>query len=147
MISIWEYGWCPFRGVQRLLPDGDSRRPWKPQPQGGRSGQRYATVTASLVETIVAVYEAPDDAVSARFTLMLGEMGNVQTETRKAFPESAFREIIHSMGPELPIPASSIARASRQCRLLRLHESRRVALCIIQGGARRRLEASRMTQN
>jgi uncharacterized protein with GYD domain len=46
----------------------------------------------------VAVYEAPDDAVSARFTLMLGEMGNVRTETLKAFPESAFREIIHSMG-------------------------------------------------
>jgi uncharacterized protein with GYD domain len=29
---------------------------------------------------------------------MLGEMGNVRTETLKAFPESAFREIIHSMG-------------------------------------------------
>jgi uncharacterized protein with GYD domain len=25
-------------------------------------------------------------------------MGNVRTETLKAFPESAFREIIHSMG-------------------------------------------------
>lgn len=46
----------------------------------------------------VAVYEAPDDAVAARFTLMLGEMGNVRTETLKAFPETAYREIIHSMG-------------------------------------------------
>jgi uncharacterized protein with GYD domain len=46
----------------------------------------------------VAVYDAPDDAVAARFTLMLGEMGNVRTETLKAFPEPAFREIIHSMG-------------------------------------------------
>jgi uncharacterized protein with GYD domain len=43
----------------------------------------------------VAVYEAPDDAVAARFTLMLGEMGY---ETLKAFPEPAFREIIRSIG-------------------------------------------------
>ncbi|HLZ67370.1 MAG TPA: GYD domain-containing protein [Aliidongia sp.] len=46
----------------------------------------------------VAVYEAPDDAVAARFTLMLGAMGNVRTETLKAFPETAYREIIHSLG-------------------------------------------------
>jgi len=46
----------------------------------------------------VAVYEAPDDAVAARFTLMLGEMGYVRTETLKAFPEPAFREIIRSIG-------------------------------------------------
>ena len=46
----------------------------------------------------VAVYDAPDDAIAARFTLMLAEMGNVRTETLKAFPESAFREIVHSMG-------------------------------------------------
>ena len=43
----------------------------------------------------VAVYEAPDDAVAARFTL--GEMGYVRTETLKAFPEPAFREIIRSI--------------------------------------------------
>jgi uncharacterized protein with GYD domain len=46
----------------------------------------------------VAIYEAPDDAVAARFTLMLGMFGNVRTETLKAFPEPAFREIIHSLG-------------------------------------------------
>src|SRR5579884_1989229 len=28
---------------------------------------------------LVAVYEAPDDAVAARFTLLLGQMGSVRT--------------------------------------------------------------------
>jgi uncharacterized protein with GYD domain len=45
----------------------------------------------------VAVYEAPDDAVAARFTLQLGMLGNVRTETLKAFPEAAYREIIRSV--------------------------------------------------
>jgi uncharacterized protein with GYD domain len=46
---------------------------------------------------IVAVYEAPDDAVAARFTLILGMLGNVRTTTLKAFPERAYREIINSL--------------------------------------------------
>jgi uncharacterized protein with GYD domain len=47
---------------------------------------------------IVTVYEAPDDAVAARFTLLLGELGFVRTRTLKAFPERAYREIVGSLG-------------------------------------------------
>ena len=47
---------------------------------------------------LVAVYEAPDDAVAARYTLLLGQMGAVRTTTLKAFPEAAYREIINSLG-------------------------------------------------
>ena len=47
---------------------------------------------------IVAVYEAPDDAVAARFTLQVGQLGNIRTRTLKAFPEAAYREIIASLG-------------------------------------------------
>lgn len=47
---------------------------------------------------IVAVYEAPDDAVAARFNLQLGMLGNIRTHTLKAFPEAAYREIITSLG-------------------------------------------------
>jgi uncharacterized protein with GYD domain len=47
---------------------------------------------------IVAVYDAPDDAVAARFSLILGMLGNVRTTTLKAFPERAYREIIASLG-------------------------------------------------
>ena len=46
---------------------------------------------------MVAVYEAPDDAVAARFALQVGLLGNVRTRTMKAFPESAYREIIASL--------------------------------------------------
>lgn len=47
---------------------------------------------------LVAVYDAPDDAVAARFTLLLAQLGSVRTKTLKAFPEAAYREIIHSLG-------------------------------------------------
>lgn len=47
---------------------------------------------------MVAIVEAPDDAVLARFALMLSSGGNVKTRTMKAFPEFAYREIISSLG-------------------------------------------------
>ena len=47
---------------------------------------------------MVVIFEAPDDAVAARFSLQLGMLGNVRTRTLKAFPEAAYREIINSLG-------------------------------------------------
>jgi len=47
---------------------------------------------------MVAVVEAPDDAVLARFALMLAANGNLKSRTMKAFPEFAYREIISSLG-------------------------------------------------
>lgn len=46
---------------------------------------------------LIGIYDAPDDAVAARFTLMLSRLGNVRTSSMKAFPEEAFRQIIHSL--------------------------------------------------
>ena len=46
---------------------------------------------------LVVIYEAPDDAVSARFTLMLGRLGNVRTTSMKAFPEEALLHIVESI--------------------------------------------------
>ncbi|MDJ0951030.1 MAG: GYD domain-containing protein [Alphaproteobacteria bacterium] len=46
---------------------------------------------------MVALYEASDDAVAARFTLQLAKRGNIRTRTLKAFPETAYREIIASL--------------------------------------------------
>ena len=62
---------------------------------GGRFQAVYMTMGA---HDLVLVYEAPDDAVAARFSLGLGMMGNVRTTTMKAFPEAAYREIIASLG-------------------------------------------------
>ena len=47
---------------------------------------------------MVAVCEAQDDAVIARFCLTLGQAGNVRTKTLKAFPEKAYRELIATLG-------------------------------------------------
>ena len=46
----------------------------------------------------VGICEAPDDAVMARYVLQLGGLGLVRTKTLKAFPETAYREIIRSLG-------------------------------------------------
>lgn len=46
---------------------------------------------------LVAIVEAPDDAIMARFTLQIGMQGSVRTHTLKAFPETAFREIVASL--------------------------------------------------
>jgi len=45
----------------------------------------------------IAICEAPDDAVMARYALQLGGLGFVRTKTMKAFPETAYREIIRSL--------------------------------------------------
>ena len=46
---------------------------------------------------LIFIYEAVDDATAARFTLSLSMLGNVRTQTMKAFPEAAYREIIASI--------------------------------------------------
>jgi uncharacterized protein with GYD domain len=46
---------------------------------------------------VVITYDAPDDAVAARFSLLLGKLGNVRTVSLKAFPEEAYRQIINSL--------------------------------------------------
>ena len=46
----------------------------------------------------VAIYEASDDAVAARFSLKLAQSGSVRAHTLKAFPERAFREVVGALG-------------------------------------------------
>jgi len=62
-------------------------------------GGRFVFLLMTMGEyDLVLVYEAPDDAVAARFTLLLGKQGSVRTKTLKAFPEAAYRAIIESLG-------------------------------------------------
>ncbi len=65
------------------------------EEMGGRMSSVFMTMGQY---DLVIVYEAPDDAVAARFTLMLGRLGNVRTQSLKAFPEEAYRGIIASLG-------------------------------------------------
>lgn len=61
---------------------------------GGSFGAFYMTMGE---HDMVAVYEAPDDAVAARFSLMLARGGAVRTRTMKAFPEQAYRQVMASL--------------------------------------------------
>lgn len=65
------------------------------QEMGGQFRALYLTMGDY---DLVGIYDAPDDAVAARFTLLLGKNGNVRTTSMKAFPEEAFRQIIASLG-------------------------------------------------
>ena len=62
---------------------------------GGEFAQVYLTMGP---HDMVLVYEAPDDATAARFTLRLGMLGYFRTTTLKAWPEAAYREIIAHLG-------------------------------------------------
>jgi uncharacterized protein with GYD domain len=67
--------------------------------QLGEMGGSFKAFYLTMGECdMVAVVEAPDDAVLARFALMLSAGGSVRTRTLKAFPEFAYREIITSLG-------------------------------------------------
>jgi uncharacterized protein with GYD domain len=46
---------------------------------------------------LVCIIEAPDDETYARAMLTLGSLGNIQTETLKAFSEADYRKIIGAM--------------------------------------------------
>ncbi len=61
-------------------------------------GGQFRQILMTMGEyDIVATYEAPDDAVAARFSLMLGKAGNVRITSLKAFPEEAFRHIVQTL--------------------------------------------------
>ena len=84
---------------QGMRAIGDSAKRWDAtkkilQDMGGRVRDFYMTMGEY---DLILVYEAPDDAVAARFTLMLGRLGNVRTKTLKTFHEQAYREIVNSL--------------------------------------------------
>ena len=61
-------------------------------------GGKFLTVYMTMgLHDMVITYEAPDDAVAARFTLLLSKQGNVRTQSLKAFPEEAYRQIVNSL--------------------------------------------------
>ena len=71
--------------------DGDRK---SLEEMGGQFRSVYMTMGTF---DLIMIYDAPDDAVAARFTLMLGKLGNVRTTSLKAFPEEAYRQIINTL--------------------------------------------------
>ena len=61
-------------------------------------GGHFLSVYMTLGQyDMIITYDAPDDAVAARFTLLLGKLGNVRTSSLKAFPEQAYRQIVNTL--------------------------------------------------
>jgi uncharacterized protein with GYD domain len=84
------------QGIQKIK---DSPRRFDVAKQAlGDMGGAFKSIFLTMGEyDLIGVYEAPDDAVAARFTMQLGILGNVRTKTLKAFPETAYREIVKSL--------------------------------------------------
>ena len=61
---------------------------------GARLRDVYA-VTGQYDYVLIA--EAPDDETAARLSLALGALGNVRTETMRAFTEDEYRRIIAAL--------------------------------------------------
>ncbi|HEX3574464.1 MAG TPA: GYD domain-containing protein [Rhodopila sp.] len=61
-------------------------------------GGHFQSVLVTMGQyDLIITYDAPDDAVAARFSLILGKLGNIRTSSMKAFPEEAYRQIVHTL--------------------------------------------------
>lgn len=84
------------RGMQ-TISDGPKRMDEAKRMLTEMGGSMQALYLTMGHHDLVGIFEAPDDAIAARFTLMLGRLGNVRTTTMKAFPEEAYRHIVASL--------------------------------------------------
>lgn len=82
-----------IRGVRKSPERFDAAKAML-EEMGGRVLHLFMTMGP---HDLVVVYETPDDACAARWTLQLASTGNVRTLTMKAYPEGAYREIIASL--------------------------------------------------
>jgi uncharacterized protein with GYD domain len=64
------------------------------EEMGGQFQSLHMTMGAY---DLVGIYDAPDDAIAARFMLLLSQQGMIRTMSMKAFAEPAFRAIINSL--------------------------------------------------
>ncbi len=53
--------------------------------------------TVALMYDLVTISEAPNDEAVAKLTLALGSLGNIQTETLRAFTEDEYRKLIAAL--------------------------------------------------
>jgi uncharacterized protein with GYD domain len=63
----------------------------------GISGKIHAWYLTMGKYDAVIISEFPDDEAAARFMLSTGSLGNVTTQTLKAFTEAEYRKIVGSL--------------------------------------------------
>lgn len=64
------------------------------EAMGGKLLHTYLTIGRY---DVVAIVEAPDDEVAAKFALVTGMQGNVSTETMRALDEGEFDRLLKSL--------------------------------------------------
>ena len=84
------------RGVQQVK-DSPKRFDAAKKALKEMSGEVRSVFLTMGEYDLILICEASDDAVMASFVMQLGMQGFVRTRTLKAFPESAYREIIASL--------------------------------------------------
>lgn len=81
----------------RKVKDHPSRREAAARGIESMGGKLLHTYLTMGRYDIVAIIEAPDDDVAAKFAVMTGMQGNVSTETMRALNEGEFDRLIKSL--------------------------------------------------
>jgi len=75
---------------------GAARRCQEGCRESGRKDSRAWYLTMGKYDAVI-ISEFPNDEASAKFMLATGALGNVTTQTMKAFTEGEYRKIVASL--------------------------------------------------
>ena len=84
------------QGIQNIK-QGPSRLDAAKRAYEAAGGKLLAFYLVTGQYDAVVIAEAPDDETIARITLGIGTLGNIRTETFRAFTEEEYREIIAAL--------------------------------------------------
>ncbi len=79
------------------IKDHPKRRRAAAKAIAGLGGKLVSTYLTLGRYDVVVITQAPDDETAAKFALMTGSLGNVSTETMRAFPEAEYDKLISSL--------------------------------------------------
>lgn len=82
---------------RKTITDGPKRIDAAKKMLSDMGGHLHTLCMTMGAFDMVGIYDAPDDAVAARLSLLLGQLGYVRITSMKAFPEDAYREVIKSL--------------------------------------------------
>jgi uncharacterized protein with GYD domain len=92
-VTLYRY---TSQGIQNVK--GSPRRIADAKNAIARAGGKVKGIYVTMGQyDLVAVSEWPDEATGAAFTLAQAAMGNVTTETLRAFTEAEFEKIVAAM--------------------------------------------------
>lgn len=92
-ITLWNY---TEEGIENI-DDSPSRLDDAVELMESLGGELHAYYLTMGEYDIVTVTEFPDDDAAAKALLHIGQTGAVSSETMRAWPESAYRELIANL--------------------------------------------------